>query len=46
MIIYLDNDFNPVDKDIATLARVIPDNGDAPYFVALNQSEKDTEETD
>ena len=35
MIIYLDADFNPVDKDKAVMAKVIPDNNDPPYFVTI-----------
>ena len=44
MIIYLDNNFNPVDKDQAVMAKVIPDNGEPPYFVSVEreQDDKDT----
>jgi hypothetical protein len=37
MIVYLTKDFTPTDKANAIMAKVIPDNGDAPYFIAVNK---------
>jgi hypothetical protein len=39
MIIYLDKDFNPVEKDKAVMAKVIPENGDPPYFIKVEKEE-------
>ena len=35
MIIYLNDNFDPVEKDEATIAKVIPDNGEVPYFIDI-----------
>jgi hypothetical protein len=43
MIIYLTKDFEPVEKEKAVMAKVIPENGDPPYFVAVEKEEKETE---
>lgn len=40
MIIYLSDKFEPVDKSIATMAKVIPEDGGAPYFIAVNRDTK------
>ena len=36
MIVFLTKDFKPTTEAAAVMAKVIPDNGDAPYFVAVN----------
>lgn len=35
MIIYLDRDFNPVPKEQAAVAKIVPEDGSMPYFVAV-----------
>jgi hypothetical protein len=40
MIIYLDSKWNVVDKKDATFAKVIPDDGAPPYFIAVDDEDK------
>ena len=42
MIIYLNADFEPVEKAQATMAKVIPDDGSSPYFIRVNEKEEPT----
>jgi hypothetical protein len=35
MIIYLDRKFSVVGKESATMAKVIPGNGEPPYFIRV-----------
>ena len=35
MIIYLDDKFNIVEKEKATFAKVIPEDGGTPYFIIV-----------
>lgn len=44
MIIYLDENFTPVDQEKAVMAKVIPDDGSAPYFVSVDTKTKDNAE--
>jgi len=39
MIIYLTSNFIPTDKEHADMAKVIPQNGDAPYFIIVKKDE-------
>ena len=40
MIIFLSQDFIPVDKKDAVMAKVIPDDGKPPYFIAVDNEDK------
>jgi hypothetical protein len=35
MIVYFNDDFEDVSKELATMAKVIPLNGDPPYFIKV-----------
>ena len=40
MIIYLDSNFDPVEKENAVIAKVFPDDGSAPYFIIVKDKDK------
>jgi len=44
--VYLDKNFSPVDEDKAVMAKVIPEDGSAPYFVAVKKEAKSIEVKD